>query len=322
MKHRLVIVTPVYEDRKSARCLLTNLAQNCSKPLYIVAVEDGSLRDPLTVADLEETGHSGVVLHLVRNMGHQRAIAVGISYVAANLNTEAIVVMDSDGEDRPDAVEPLVAALKSGNFDAVVAERRKRSESLSFVLFYTVYKFLFQLATGRPIRFGNFTALSMPAVKRLAAMQELWVHVAASVVVSRLRVGSVPTDRGKRYAGQSQMSFVSLVLHGLRSMMVFAEDALVRVGLTCMLIAVGATGLLITSFVLKGFGIATPGWFSIAVGILLVILMQAGVLTFSILMVSGLIKSAPPITTAELARLIERVERTKDSVFQQDRSDD
>lgn len=302
---------PVYEDVDSATTLLKNLALHCRKPIYVVVIEDGSLRNPFTVEALNRTGHAGIVIHLVRNMGHQRAIAVGVSYVSANLDAEAIVIMDSDGEDRPDAVEALVDALKLENVDAAVAERRRRSESLGFRVFYSLYKVLFALATGKPIRFGNFTALSGFAAKRLAAMQELWVHVAASIVVSRLRVVPVPIDRGKRYAGRSQMSFVSLVLHGLRSMMVFAEDALVRISIFCVVIALGSVVLLAASLTLKAIGFATPGWFSIAVGILFIILMQAGVLMFSILMVSGLIKSAPPITTSALALLIDRIEYSK-----------
>ena len=158
----------------------------------------------------------------------------------------------------------MLEALQKGDVDVVVAERRKRSESWHFRLFYTFYRRLFQLMTGRTIRFGNFTALTMRSVKRLAAMQELWVHVAASIIISRLRVGKVATDRGTRYAGRSQMNFVSLALHGLRSMMVMAEDVLVRVGVFCSLLGAMALTLLGTSVVLKLIGFATPGWFSIA----------------------------------------------------------
>lgn len=306
--HALVVIMPVYEDRESASELIADLARHCPVPPYIVAVEDGSVRQPMTGQPIAAAGLRGEVIHLARNMGHQRAIAVGIAYVAKNMTADAVVIMDSDGEDMPQSVPPLLDELRSGAVDAVVAERRRRSETLKFRTFYVVYRLLFQLMTGRAIRFGNFTALSMRAVKRLAAMQELWVHVAASLMISRLRVGKVATDRGKRYAGRSQMNFVSLALHGLRSMMVFAEDVLVRVGLFCGLLAALSLLLLVTSVVLKAIGFATPGWFSVAAGILVLILMQAGVLTFVTLMISGLIRSAPPITSAELEALIDMIE--------------
>jgi hypothetical protein len=313
--HGLIIIMPVCEDRESASILIKNLAKVCPVPPYIVAIEDGSVRGPLPATAISDAGLSGEVINLARNMGHQRAIAVGIAYVAAHLNADAVVIMDSDGEDRPDSIGPLLEELRTGKVDAVMAERRKRSETLRFRTFYVVYRFLFKLMTGRVIRFGNFTALSMRAVKRLAAMQELWVHLASSLMVSRLRVGKVPTDRGIRYAGRSQMNFVSLALHGLRSIMVFAEDVLVRVGLFCALLAGLALALLGSAIVLKTIGIATPGWFSVAVGILVLILMQAGVFTFVTLMISGLIRSAPPVTRTELEQLIDHVDKTQSAAL-------
>lgn len=307
----LIIVMPVYEDAESATILLRDIAAACAQKPYIVAVEDGSLRNPLSPSAIDAAGLSGEVIYLARNMGHQRAIAVGIAYVAANLQADAVVIMDSDGEDKPESIDALLAELRRGQADAVVAERRKRSETLRFRLFYVIYRRLFQVMTGRVIRFGNFTALSMRAVKRLAAMQELWVHMASSLMVSRLKIAQVPTDRGTRNAGRSQMNFVALALHGLRSIMVFAEDVLVRVGMFCTLLVALALALLASSVVLKASGVATPGWFSIAVGVLVLILMQAGVLIFVTLMISGLIRSAPPVTRTELEGLIDHIEKAQ-----------
>lgn len=299
---------PVYEDRESASQLMRDLAASVADKPYIIAVEDGSVRDPLRIRDITAAGLAGEVLYLARNMGHQRAIAVGLSYVAANFDPGRVVVMDSDGEDQPCSIPALIERLGQGDVDAVVAERRKRSETLKFRAFYIVYKLFFKLLTGRTIAFGNFSVLGPNAIRRIAAMQEAWVHYAGALMVSRLRVGSVPTDRGKRYAGKPHMNFVSLALHGLRSVMVFAEDVLVRVGLSSVLIAVASVLMLLAAVGLKLVGFATPGWFSTAVGILLLIVLQAGVLTFVTLMVSGLVKSSPPLSRAQVDQLISRIE--------------
>jgi glycosyltransferase involved in cell wall biosynthesis len=306
----VVIVMPVYEDRESAKLLLRELADVLPAPPYVVAVEDGSVREPLRIGDITGAGLTGEVLYLMRNMGHQRAIAVGVSYVAAHLETESLIVMDSDGEDTPQSIPALLERLRRGDVDAVFARRRKRTETLKFRAFYTVYKLIFKLLTGRTIAFGNFSALGPIAIRRIAAMQEAWVHYAASLLVSKLRIGEVPTDRGRRYAGKPHMNFTSLSLHGLRSIMVFAEDVLVRVGLFSVIFAVAATGMLGAAVVLKIIGYATPGWFSTAVGLLLLMVLQAGVLTFVTLMVSGFVKSGPPLTKAQLDQLIARVEKS------------
>lgn len=312
----LVVVMPVYEDRASATALIADLAVHCPEPPYIIAVEDGSLRDPLPASAISDAGLSGEILYLTRNMGHQRAIATGLGYVASRFDADAVVVMDSDGEDRPQSIAALLEQLEQNDVDAVVAQRRKRSETFSFRMFYVVYRMIFHALTGRAIRFGNFTALSGKAVRRLAAMQEVWVHFAASLMVSRLRVGAAATDRGVRYAGKSQMNFVSLSLHGLRSIMVFAEDVLVRVGLFCAALAGVAVALLTTAVALKLIGFATPGWFSVASGILIIILMQSGILMFTTLMVSGIVRSAPPLTFAQIDLLVDHIDKVSGAPMQ------
>ena len=306
----LVILMPVFEDRASARQLIADLAASCPVKPFIVAVEDGSLNDVMRAADIAAAGLEGEVIHLARNLGHQRAIAAGIAHVATTLHPEMLVVMDSDGEDVPAAVPELLAALADPKVDVVVAERRQRSESLQFRAFYEVYRRLFKFLTGRGIRFGNFMAMTGKAASRMAAMQETWVHFPAAVMVSRLRMRPVPTDRGTRYFGASKMNFVSLALHGMRSIMVFAEDVLVRVGVLCVAMIVMASLLLGVATLLKLIGWATPGWFSTAFGILVIILLQAGILSFVTLMVSGIVKGAAPLRRADLDLIIERVEPT------------
>ena len=87
------------------------------------------------------------------------------------------------------------------------------------------------------------------------------------------------------------MNFAALVLHGFRALMVVAENVLVRVGLACAgisalsLLGIGA------SVLLKLAGYATPGWFSVALGILLIVLLQTGALTLMTLMLAGVMRS-------------------------------
>lgn len=306
-----IVLMPVFEDRLSASALLRDLARlDVPGGLMVVVVEDGSRRDPMRVSDLRDAEIAGEIVYLARNMGHQRAIATGLTHIAHNHPGAPVVVMDADGEDVAAAVPGLLAALRSGEVDAIVAERRRRSESFGFRAFYMLYRFFFQIVTGRTIRFGNFSAISPAAVRRLVVMPELWLHLASSLIISRLLIGSVPTDRGRRYAGTSRMNFVSLSLHGMRSMMVFAEDVVVRVVVMCAFLAGGSGSLLAISALLKVIGIATPGWYSTASGILVVIMLQAGILAFLMLMVTGATRSGPPVMLAPLELLIDRVERT------------
>jgi polyisoprenyl-phosphate glycosyltransferase len=288
-----VVVTPIYEDNEACQRLFRELAKELSSDCFVVALDDGSVQNPPSPSLLEAAGLSGVVVRLKRNVGHQRAIAIGLNYVAEQMPEATCIVMDSDGEDDPATIRHLIEPLASADIDLVVATRRARTETLSFQVFYAIYKMLFYLLSGRRISFGNFMALKPRAVQRLTAMQELWIHVAAAALISKLRIATCPIDRGPRYAGQSSMSFGGLVLHGFRALMVVAEDVLVRVGIACTLVGGLALFAVVLAFALKFVGFSTPGWFSTALGILVLVLLQTAALTLITLMLTGVVRGNP-----------------------------
>lgn len=124
--------------------------QKSGTDTYIVAVDDGSVRQPLHPEAITAAGLQGVVIKLRRNVGHQRAIAIGLSYVAEHFgDTHYVVVMDSDGEDTPGSISELLGNLDSAKIDVVVATRKSRVETLKFRVFYVIYKYLFSLLSGR-----------------------------------------------------------------------------------------------------------------------------------------------------------------------------
>jgi hypothetical protein len=288
----IVIVTPVYEDVEASNKLFKELRRQLGTQIYIVAIDDGSVLQPLNVESLREAGVDGVVIKLKRNVGHQRAIAIGLSYVADRLRDDThVVIMDSDGEDLPETIPAMLKIIINPEVDIVVAQRKSRVETLRFRVFYLVYRWLFKIFSGRTISFGNFMVMKPSALKRMSAMQELWTHLAGCVLSSKLRIATCPLDRGPRYAGQSKMNFVSLALHGFKGMMVFAEDVLVRVGIACAGVAAMSVIFSIIAIGLKLFSYATPGWFSVALGLLFLVFLQTGALTLMTLMLTGVMRS-------------------------------
>ncbi len=314
------VVTPVYEDQQSFAELCRQLAAievqaKGRDRFHIIAVDDGSLAAPPQIEDIAAVGLSGEILRLARNVGHQVAISVGLARANEIEGKAGCVLLDSDGEDRPEAVLALLAEIAKPSVDVAVAERARRSEPLSFQAFYAVYKVLFKIATGQTLRFGNFMALSPPALERMSGMYETSVHVAAAVVKSKLRRAAVPTDRGKRYAGKSKMNFPSLVLHGVRAVMVFADLVLTRMALALILMAA------IVVVVLAGVVLATlannasPGWPTMVTGFTLSIFAQAALFTMITLIVSSLGRvDTPPRVRERAMEYIGRIERTETSV--------
>jgi len=201
-----------------------------------------------------------------------------------------VVVMDSDGEDRPADIAALIAAGEQHPERVVFAARTKRTEAVSFRAFYACYKLLFQLLTGREISFGNFALLPIAAVRRLVHMPELWNNLAAAIMRSRLRYMTVPTSRGARYAGHSSMGIVALIVHGLSAMSVYTDAIFVRIMIMASVVGVlSVLGIVAVAAIRFVTDLAIPGWATTVVGDLFIVLMQTAVVmtAVSLTMLAG-----------------------------------
>jgi len=310
--HKTIIITPVYEDIEACSKVLKELKKLFNKDAYIVAVDDGSINQPLTISIFKNIGIDGCIIKLKRNLGHQRALAIGICFISNQLDSNHIVVlMDSDGEDNPNSIPKLISELYKKDIDVVVSSRKRRTESIFFRMFYFFYKIFFRILTGRAISFGNFMILKPIAIKQIVTMQELSTHIAGTILSSNLRVGNCPIDRGRRYEGKSKLNFLALVLHGFRGLMVFAENVLIRVGITCTAIAIFSVLGAITAILLKIIGFSTPGWFSIALGVLVIIFLQTAALALILLMLTGIMRNSTFTALFSYQEFIDQVFETK-----------
>ena len=223
------------------------------------------------------------VLRLRRNLGHQRAIAVGLAALEAGRpGPDLVVVMDSDGEDDPRDIPRLVAACEAtGRVALVFAERTKRSETPLFRLCYHLYRLVHRVLTGRSVRVGNFSVVPRARLSSLVAVSELWNHYAAAAFTARQPVAMVPTARGRRLDGRSRMNFVGLVIHGLSAISVYSDIIGVRLMLATLgLIGLDALALVATLAVRVLTDRAIPGWATTAFGALLILLVQATLFLF------------------------------------------
>ena len=304
-KDRIAIVMPVLDDWISFRMVVQAIAQRFARSgrrFVVVAVDDGSTMRPSDDGTLLPPGsciEAIEVLQLAINLGHQRAIAVGLASVARRDDIATVVVMDSDGEDRPDDIASLLTAASQHPEHVVLAQRTRRSEGITFRVGYVVYKLLFRILAGRTIDFGNFCLLPMSVVRRLVHMPDLWNNLPAAIMRSRLQCIAVPTVRGLRHAGRSHMNVLALVLHGLSAMSVYADQIFVRVLLgTALAAAVSVLGAIIVVVIRFATSFGVPGWASTMIGDLFIILMQTIIIAVATtLMVLGN-RSQRPIVPA------------------------
>jgi len=290
----LIILLPVYNDWECAAILvrkLDSVLSNNDCNAQLIFLDDCSSSPlPQDFVKEELKNLSGVeCVRLRRNLGHQRAIAIGLSFIHRERPCDAVLVMDADGEDMPEDVPRLIQKFReAGERKVIFAERMRRSESLLFRLCYHCYRLLHLMLTGIAVRVGNFSIIPSARLATLVVVSETWNHYAASVLKARLPHDTLPTARGERLAGQSKLNFVALVVHGLSAISVFAETVGVRVTLAILGLLAVVVALLTTVVAIRfGTDLAIPGWATTAVGILLIIALQmltmASGLTFTIL---------------------------------------
>jgi polyisoprenyl-phosphate glycosyltransferase len=288
-----IILLPVFEDWQAVTLLLPRVlasVQEVPNPAVLI-VDDGSRHPP--PGDLARESGGGFawvrVLRLKRNVGHQRAIAVGLSYIDEHVPCEAVVVMDADGEDRPEDVPRLLARARDLQGERIVfAERGRRIESVFFRVCYHLYRALHRLLTGADVRVGNFSVIPRGRLASVVVTSELWIHYAASTFRARQPVAFVQAARGQRLAGPSRMSFVGLVVHGLSAISVYSDVVFTRLVVTAGIVAaVAIVSLCVGLGVYLWDGAAVPGWLAYSAALLLVIVFQAmtfvAALTFLIL---------------------------------------
>ena len=281
-----MLVTPVYNDWQSFAMLIREVERMAAQEDWcvdVIAVDDGSLQpcEPRPVPS--EHIRTINVVHLMRNLGHQRAIAMGLSVANEMKALAPVVVMDCDGEDRCEDIPALLAEHHDQPDVMIFARRARRSEGIIFKTFYFFFKLVFRILTGKTISFGNFCLIPAARLRRIVYLQEIWNHFAAGVMRSGLPWKTIPTARGKRFAGHSHMNLVALVLHGLSAISVYIEVVYVRlIFFALCIMGLDFIGFLVLVYIRYFTPLAIPGW-ATTVGIGLTVVMTQALLFLALL---------------------------------------
>ena len=137
---KVAILSPVYNDWKSAGLLVEDAGRvfsgDSSIDIVHVFVDDGST----DVEGMLDSGENIRIVQLQHNVGHQRAIGIGLCFIHDVFSVDKVVVMDSDGEDRVSDIPALLEESSKAADEIVFAARRSRSEGRAFVAGYCLYK--------------------------------------------------------------------------------------------------------------------------------------------------------------------------------------
>ncbi len=287
-KISISIVTPCFNEEEIIITFLDELIEKIKDlpiDFNIVVVDDCSYDNTLSVLKsfvINADNINFYILHLKYNAGHQQAIFQGILFLK-ELKQSYAIIMDSDGEDAPDAI-PLLA--EQINFDIVEVKRGQRSEGVIFSTLYYFYKIIFRTVTGKRMNFGNFCMLNEKLIERIQLTS--FIHLPAYLLKQKAKRTNIVYNRKKRINGKSKMGYKNLLLHSFKSFIEFGDDLLLwflRIFVLVLILLVATSvNLLYQKFITHT---AILGWFStLSLGLLNLTILCLGFFVMGILLLN------------------------------------
>ena len=228
---KIFFLIPVFNDWESLETLIENIHKEIKSinnfEFNCIIINDSSTIQMVNVSK-PQTFKNFKILDLKKNIGHARCIASGLRYLVNNEKFDFVILMDGDGEDRPEEIKYLISKATSLDNSSVVAKRVKRSEGFIFKLLYETHKILTFLTTGKKIFFGNYSCLTFKDAKILIEKKTTWSSYSGSVTKNLSNLVEIDSIRGLRYFGPSKMSLIKLVIHSLAIMASFKESVFFR----------------------------------------------------------------------------------------------
>ena len=243
----LAVVVPVYNEAPTVERfheLLKGSLRRTSARAYILYINDGSTDGTEQALDALSAGDPKVrVLHLSRNFGQQAALTAGLDAV----DTDAVIMMDGDGEHPPGLIPDMVEAFLEGH--EVVLTRRSRDRRASRLKRWSASAFfrMINWLGSVPIEpeAADFRLLSRTALEAVRGMRERRRFLRGLVAWSGFNPVVLPYEQGERLGGVSKWSFWRLLGLAQDAILSFSAKPLLfsyfcGVGMVALAIAAGA----------------------------------------------------------------------------------
>jgi dolichol-phosphate mannosyltransferase len=176
-------------------------------------------------------------LRLSRNFGHQSALTAGIDHASG----EAVVLMDADLQDRPEALPAFIAAWREGA-EVVYALRVRRKEGpLQRTAFRAFYVLLSRLSgIPQPQDAGIFCLLDRQVVDVLKGMPEHNRYFPGLRAYAGFRQRGIEVERDPRFSGRPRVGVLGLAKLALDGIVSFSYVPIRLVTAMGFLIALAA----------------------------------------------------------------------------------
>jgi len=258
------VVLPVYNEAKVLPILAARIADvldRCGLQYEIIFVNDGSRDESPRVLDqLAAASRRLRVMHLSRNFGHQAAVQAGL----AQSRGDAVVLMDSDMQDAPEAIARFLAEWRAG-YDVVYALRTQRKENpLKRLLFAAFHRLMSAVASVPiPADAGIFGLVDRRVARQIVALGESDRYFPGLRSWVGFRQKGIEVQRNARYDGRPRVSLRGLFRLAKTAMFSFSAFPLMIfhvIGAAAALVFVGLGGFAVFCRVFTNEAI--PGWTS------------------------------------------------------------
>ena len=228
---KIIILIPLFNDWKSVSILLIKIdleVNTWNSEISSLIVNDASTEKRSGLEFNFKKIKLVKILNMKKNTVHQRCIAAGLKYICKNEDFDRVIIMDADGEDRPEELNDFFNKAQENPTMTITGNRFKRSEGIIFKFLYEVHKLLTLVFTGKLIKFGNFSSLPKIHVEQLIQKSYLWNSYSSSIVKTINDRTFIPSIRGLRYVLPSKMNFIALIFHSLAIISVFSNRVIIR----------------------------------------------------------------------------------------------
>jgi dolichol-phosphate mannosyltransferase len=258
------VVLPVYNEAQVLPLLAARIAEAlgaCSMRYEIVFVNDGSRdQSPRVLDQLAAADDRLRVVHLSRNFGHQAAVQAGLAHARG----DAIVLMDSDLQDAPEAIPRFLVEWRAG-YDVVYALRTQRKENLLKRCLFTGFHRMMSAVASVPIPAdaGIFGLIDRRVARQIVALGESDRYFPGLRSWVGFRQTGIEVERNARYDEHPRVSLRGLFRLAKTAMFSFSAFPLTIFHVIGALAAAVFLSLSGFSVFCKLFtDLASPGWTS------------------------------------------------------------
>jgi len=203
---KVVVVVPFLNEEENLPALHERLVRALEKEpesFELLFVDDGSSDgSPRWAAERAADDPRVKLLRLSRNFGHQLAITAGMDHA----DGDAVVIVDADLQDPPEAIPQLLAKWREGHEVVYAVRRQRRGDTLSKrFLAAAFYKTFRRMASfDVPLDSGDFRLVDRKVIDALKQVRELHRFVRGLTCWVGFSQCAIHYDREPRHAGRTK----------------------------------------------------------------------------------------------------------------------